>query len=71
MSTCIYCTGNYDNESLSINDKIMHTIYNIAVMWPFALAILSLIVVIISLIICYKCSKYDFWFKFADILWNL
>lgn len=50
-------SGNYDKEALSVNDKIMNTIYNIAVMWPLALAILSLVVVSITLIICYKYSE--------------
>lgn len=68
MFIFVCCSGNYDNKSLSVNDKIMHTINNIAVMWPFALAILSLIVVIISLIICYKYSKYDFLFKLRHFM---
>jgi hypothetical protein len=50
-------SGNYDKEALSVNDKIMHTIYNIALMWPLALAILSLVVISISFIICYRYSK--------------
>ncbi|VVC45213.1 Fibronectin type III,Immunoglobulin subtype,Immunoglobulin-like domain,Immunoglobulin-like [Cinara cedri] len=41
-------------EPVSVNEKIMHTIYSITVMWPAALAVVSLIFVCISLIICYK-----------------
>ncbi|XP_025417900.1 Down syndrome cell adhesion molecule-like protein Dscam2 isoform X2 [Sipha flava] len=53
-STLTAYAGNYDKEALSVNDKIMHTIYNIALMWPLALAILSLVVISISFIICYR-----------------
>ncbi|XP_060844386.1 cell adhesion molecule Dscam2-like isoform X2 [Rhopalosiphum padi] len=53
-STLTNYGANYDKEALSVNDKIMLTIYNIAVMWPLAVALLLLIVISVSLIICYK-----------------
>ncbi|XP_050530510.1 cell adhesion molecule Dscam2-like isoform X2 [Daktulosphaira vitifoliae] len=49
-----YGEGNFDKEPLSINDKIFNSIYNIVLMWPLGLIILSLIVATITLIACYK-----------------
>lgn len=67
-----FILGNYDNkEALSVNDKIMHTIYNIAIMWPIGLAILSLVVVSISLVVCYKYSKFYSLSNKSNILLSL
>ncbi|KAL4135375.1 hypothetical protein QTP88_006989 [Uroleucon formosanum] len=54
VSTLTNHEGNYDKGALSVNDKIMLTIYNIALMWPLAVALLFLIVISLSLIACYK-----------------